>query len=145
MDPALMAGLPPTPSVPAARTPGRRGWVAGALGSFLCGLGQLYAGHWRRALAFLLGDAVGFVACLLAFVHIHTEPLNLWLPVVVYLGYRLWALVDGVLLARRVAAGFRRRWFTRWYVYVCLAKTIAVSMDPQTGETRWDRGGKVIR
>ncbi|MHC4137003.1 MAG: signal peptidase I [Planctomycetota bacterium] len=111
--------MPPTPPCPPRRHVGRRGWVAGLLSFFLCGLGQLYAGSWRRALAFYAVDLVVQVGALLSLVHVRTEPLNLYLPLGVYLLYRAAVIVDAVRVARR-AGGFRRRWFVRWPIYVAL-------------------------
>lgn len=119
MDPAVLAGMPPTPSCPPRQVPGRRGWVAGLLSFFLCGLGQLYAGSWRRALAFYVGDLVVQVGALLAFVHVRTEPFKLYPPIGVYLFYRVVVIVDAVRVARR-AEEFRFRRFIRWPVYLVL-------------------------
>lgn len=119
MDPAVLAGMPPTPSCPPRQVPGRRGWVAGLLSFLLCGVGQLYAGCWRRALAFYVGDLVVQVGALLAFVHVRTEPFNLYPPLAVYLLYRVVVIVDAVRLARH-AEEFRFRWFIRWPIYLVL-------------------------
>ena len=121
MDPATTDAYPTffDRSTPARRHLGRRGWIAGALSFLLCGLGQLYAGRWRQALAFFLADLLVFLACLLAFLHVRIEPLNLYLPLSAYLAYRVWVIVNAVRTARR-AKGFRWRWFARWFAYVTL-------------------------
>jgi len=133
MEPAEMAGMPPTLHDPWPRVradAGRRGWVAGLLSLLLCGLGQLYAGNWQRALVFYVGTVIVQTGGLLVFVHLRTEPLNLYLPLGVYLLYRAVVIVDAVRVARR-AAEFRRRWFIRWPVYVALVASCLYVGDLQ--------------
>jgi signal peptidase I len=105
------------PATPTSRGPHRKGWVAALLSLLLSGLGHLYAGSWRRALAFFVGVSVIQVGGLLTLMHLRTEPLNFYLPLSVYLLYRVTVIVDAVRVARRAPA-FRWPWYFRWPVYL---------------------------
>ncbi len=99
--------------------PQRSGWIAGILSFIFCGLGQVYAGRWRRALAFYLIDFPVTYGCMLAAMHVWVDGINLWAAFGAYFVYRAWVIVDAVRVARR-APGFRSRWIVRWPAYVAL-------------------------
>lgn len=83
------------------------------------GVGQLYSGRWRRAVAFILGLPV---LALLAAVWLVTVPLavaNL-LPALLLLGLQLVAIVDAARGARS-AVRIGRPWYTQGLVCTALA------------------------
>jgi signal peptidase I len=126
----------PTPSTDHARRP----WVAALFSLFVPGLGQLYAGRWKRA-------AVAFVVTwfffLLVFWMIRFAPGRLAVASMVFSVLVAFAvIVDGYRCARRADSPYAPARYNRWYVYmgaitasVLLLNPIKVSKEI-FGETR---------
>lgn len=95
----------------------RKPWLAALLSLWLPGLGQLYAGAWKRAI--FLPFAVPLLFWSAAFTGLpKTFPgFLLWLALIplCYLAV-LW---DAIRLAR-VGRDYHLRWFNRWYLYLAL-------------------------
>ena len=114
------------PAPTAIRPPLKRHfWLAALLSLLLPGLGQLYAGRWRRALAFFFVNALidfPFLLGLWSYATILDRPAGFWFAAAMGLGvvlFRLFAIVDAALVARR-ARSTSRAAYQRWYLYVAL-------------------------
>ncbi len=105
-----VAPEPPVPRIP---------WIAALLTVPLAGLGHLYAGAPRRALAAWL---LAFVTIMLVFplaVALPTQ-VGFAVPWVLLLSLEAALITDAVRTARRASPTFVPRPYNRWYVYVCL-------------------------
>lgn len=114
------------PAPAASRLPPRRhGWLAAFLSLLLPGLGQLYAGRWRRALGFFVVSGLVDFPLLFGtwtFAALLQRPAGFWLAATVGIGivlFRLAAIVDAALVARRAP---RRPLaaYQRWYLYIAI-------------------------
>lgn len=99
------------------RTKPPKPWAAALLTLAALGLGQLYAGVWRRA----LGVWTGYVAlvALLAHAGPMRSPEGLAAALAVLTGYVVWAMLDAARLAHR-PVGRKPRTFNHWWVYLGL-------------------------
>ena len=97
----------------------RRQWVAGLLSLLVAGLGQVYAGRWRRGLAlYALGWPLVYLACASL-----VWPVGFWVPLTLFALLVLWRVFivgDAVGLAARAPVPYRLRPYNRWYVYVAI-------------------------
>lgn len=107
-----------TPSIPDTPVRNRRPprpWLAFFLGLWAPGLGQAYAGAWRR------GAVIWIMAMALAVAAFHSPVAATFAGLVVWMltaaAFTIWALVDGARQARARRGEARGRW-NRWYVYV---------------------------
>lgn len=92
-----------------------RPWLAVILGLWAPGLGQVYAGAWRRGTV-IWGVAMGVgVAIFYSPVTATFAGLALW--TVAGTAFTIWTLADGARQARARRGEARGRW-NRWYVYV---------------------------
>lgn len=112
---------PPAPRLP----PRSHWWLAAFLSFLLPGLGQLYAGRWQRALAFVIVIALFKFPIsfgLWSFADLLQQPGGFWLAASIEFGivlFRLVAIVDAALVARRASRGPLAA-YQRWYVYVAM-------------------------
>jgi signal peptidase I len=92
---------------------------AGAVLLTLCvtGLGHLYAGRPRAALAFVLAGHLYGVALLLLILS-RPSAAELLLAVVIGVLLVLTAIVHSSLAAKRAAQPYELRWYNRWWIYV---------------------------
>lgn len=104
------------PSAPRALRP-RKPWLAGLLSLWLPGLGQLYAGSWKRALLLAFGYPLLLWVLALAGLLKTFAGFVAWLSVIpLYYGWVIW---DAVRLARS-RRDHRLKPFNRWYLYLGL-------------------------
>lgn len=110
----------------AADRPRRRLWWLAALLSLLApGVGQLYAGRWRRAVVFLLATAfmdLSFILGIWSFAPVLTQPNGFWFAAAIVAGlvsFRIVAIVDAAIVAWRAPARPLAP-YQRWYVYIVL-------------------------
>jgi signal peptidase I len=110
-----------------APTKRRNPWIAALLSLFVSGLGQLYNGQPARAAVFL-GVAVMFmVVFALSIPTTFGIFIALVVAMVAIVGWKIAALVDAFLQARRRGA-IALAFYNRWYVY--LAVVIALTVAP---------------
>lgn len=93
----------------------RRPWIAALFSLLISGLGQLYDGRPRRALAVYAAPIVLVFILFLIGLHRTFPGLVILLTLVVL--FRLWVVWDAAAIARR-SPGYIPRWFNRWYVYL---------------------------
>ena len=93
-------------------------WLAALLSLLLfAGLGQAYAGRWRRALLFFIGELVCQALGLGILLHLGVATVNVALGFGLVLAYRACAAVD----AARVTEGSHGvRAYVRWPIYLAL-------------------------
>jgi signal peptidase I len=111
-----------------ARTKRRRPLLAALLSLLIPGLGQLYAGRAIRALLFLTVTAFmtavgGYRLLPLDDVFLFHRGVELLVGLVIaVVAFRIFAIVDAILVARRAGMAVLRA-FQHWYVYVgvCIA------------------------
>lgn len=106
----------------------RRPWLAALLALLLSGLGQLYAGEPRRALAVYLGS-VALLAGSILIALPKTFP-GLIAFVLAELSYRLWSMWDAARIARR-KQDYLLQPFNRWYWYVAAVLVLNVLVGPR--------------
>lgn len=117
-----MSALAPTAK---ERPRHRRWWLAAFLSLLLPGLGQLYAGRWRRALVFILATALfdlSFILGFWSFAQVLAHPNGFRFFAAIGLGFvvfRIVTIVDAALVAWRTPAEAPAP-YQRWYVYVAL-------------------------
>lgn len=93
----------------------RRWWVAALLGLlFPLGLGQLYNGQWKKAVGVVLATCALSLA---GFALVMWGP-HPWLGLSLLPLVPMLSVVDAAVTARRLGAGYRRRFCNRWYVYL---------------------------
>ena len=103
----------------------RRWWLAAFLSLLLPGLGQLYAGRWQRAIAFVTVIALfkfPISVGLWSFADLLQQPGGFWLSASIEFGIvfvRLVAIVDAALVARRASQGSLAD-YQRWYIYLAI-------------------------
>jgi signal peptidase I len=109
-------------------TRARKPWLAALLSLVTPGLGQLYAGRWRRGLVIFTAS---FVTNLSAIYSILFAPGRIAL-VLLALSALPWivAIVDGYLCARAAPAAYVVQPFNRWYVYTGLFLVSATILSP---------------
>lgn len=95
----------------------RRPWIAAALTLLTPGLGQLYAGEMRRAVAVFLGY-LGLLAGLLV-LKVSRNFLGLILFALALLSCLLWVTWDAARIARDRPV-YTLRPFNRWYLYLVI-------------------------
>jgi signal peptidase I len=105
----------------------RKPWAAGLLSLWQPGIGQLYSGHWKRALALWLAGLLGLFALVAAGLPKTFPGLVAWLALAAL--YVLFLVWDAVRLARRAPADYRLRRFNRWYVYLILGFAALFAAD----------------
>src|SRR5215213_5747697 len=95
----------------------RRAWIAAVLTLVYPGLGQLYGGQPKRALAVYLGGIMLLTAFLIS-----GAPKffgGLVALVLVMLLFLLWAIADAVRIARQ-SRDYVLKPFNRWYLYLAV-------------------------
>lgn len=95
----------------------RRPWVAAVLNIVLTGLGHLYVGEPRRAIAFFAIFVASVVVALLTILYVPFAPFNVFVPFALVLFVWVYAIGDGVACARR-AGEFSLKPYNRWWVYL---------------------------
>jgi hypothetical protein len=102
-------------SVEEGPTPSRRAdpFLAGLFSLLWAGMGQLYAGNWRKALFFVIAAPVVTALARILIVTIPVTRANL-LPILMPLGLQLAAIVDAFREARRPQMDGGRAWYGRW-------------------------------
>jgi signal peptidase I len=93
----------------------RRPWIAALFSLIVPGLGQLYDGRPRRALALYAAPTVLILILFLIELQKTFPGLVILLTLVVL--FRLWVVWDAAAIARR-SPGYVPRWFNRWYIYL---------------------------
>lgn len=93
--------------------------AAALLSLCLMGLGQLYNGQRRRAIVFLALDILPYVlvVTMSGFLLSFQGIMIFYLAMSIFLGIRIFSVVDAFRGARRVGAMALQR-YNRWYVYV---------------------------
>jgi signal peptidase I len=98
----------------------RRPWLAALLSLLgVSGLGQLYNGTPRKAVAFMLGIPAAAILLIWTMTWAPGPPLNIVLPVFALLGLQAWCAVDAARDARRLRDQ-PRPWHSRWYSCVAV-------------------------
>jgi len=95
----------------------RKPWLAALLSLALAGLGHLYAGSPRRAVAFFGGELVTTLVWLFLLVSWHFAPWNMIVATVAFLGWRLLAAVNAFRYAARQPARAGCPAWIRWPAY----------------------------
>lgn len=95
----------------------RKPWLAALLSLTLAGIGHLYAGNPRRAVAFFGGELVTALLLLILLVYWPFAPWNLIVGAIVFQGWRIAAAVDAFRYAARQPACAGRSPWIRWPVY----------------------------
>jgi signal peptidase I len=95
----------------------RKAWLAALLSLLLSGLGHLYAGRWRRAGVFVVGELVATLTYLLLLTYWTSAPWNVAIGFVVFFGWRVVAAADAYRVAARAAPCVGRPAWIRWPVY----------------------------
>lgn len=115
----------------------RSPFLAALLSIIFLGLGQLYAGRWRRALLFSavnLATYWSFAFGILPLDRLLLLPAGFWLTAAVLAAAVAWWIVgvaDAFIVARRAGTQTLRR-FQRWHVYVGVACAI-LALDALPG------------
>jgi signal peptidase I len=102
-----------TPSQPRPR----KQWLAGVLNVLTPGLGHLYAGSPRRALARYVGVVVVGSAVIALVIFGPVGRLTTPILFAGIIGLYAWLVIDGVRAARAAAPDYVLRRYNRWYVY----------------------------
>lgn len=106
----------------------RRAWLAALLSLLVPGLGQLYAGRPKRALAIYLGN-VGIIAGFMA-----TGLLKVFAGliafVLAFLAFYLWSIWDAARIAHR-GRDYVLQPFNRWYWYLAAWLIVSFLIAPQ--------------
>lgn len=113
---------------PKVATKPRKPWLAALLALILSGLGQLYAGEPRRALAVYLGSVALLAAALVTVLPKTFSGLIVF--VLAELSYRLWSMWDSARIARR-KQDYVLEPFNRWYWYVAAVLVLNVFIGPR--------------
>ncbi len=133
----------------------RHWWLAGILSLLLPGLGQLYAGHWRRAVGFFIVNALidfPFLLGLWSYAALLDRPGGFWLAATVGIGvvlFRIVAIVDAAFVASHTPRGLLAP-YQRWYLYVAIlfawnAPGLAGMSYPDSGTESYSiPGGSMI-
>jgi len=105
----------------------RKGWIAGLLSFLLPGLGQIYNGQGTKGLVILAVLFLASPVCSLYLKHGAGVPFLSAMALGV-VAFKLFAIVDAVINARRIAEDFEPRRYNRWYAYLGLfAFSVALS------------------
>jgi signal peptidase I len=104
----------------------RRPWLAALLSLLSPGIGQLYAGRGRRALALLLFYSPVELAIGLLAVLLRVPVVNLLVPALLMIGLRLVVALDAAHCARTLVSYTSVPVFSRWYS--CLAGFVMVGV-----------------
>jgi len=105
----------------------RRPWAAGLLSLAGLGLGQIYNGQVKKALAFHL--LVWLVLSVYLTIDSWSTFKGLILLLVLYALLRLASLADALLVARK-RTGYYLKKYNRWYVYLALTCFLALVVNP---------------
>lgn len=95
----------------------RKPGVALILSLLFPGLGQIYNGQIGKALIFLI--LMLFVPIILAFVFVILSfPLNLIIPLILFLVLLIYIVGDAYVNARRLGEGYQLKFCNKWYFYL---------------------------
>jgi len=127
-----MNASPPVDDVTARATPSRRrrAWLAAILTFAVSGLGQLYAGRWRRAALIFLSSSAFAIAFTLAWLRRPTFALLVWALLLIPVA-KIGFIVDAARVARAAPVPFPLKAYTRWYVYVVVWLVAAFVISPR--------------
>ena len=106
----------------------RKPWLAALLSLPLAGLGHLYAGAPRKAVAFFAGELGARLVFVLLLIYWASAPWNLLLGSAVSLGWLFWAAANAYRYAARATACVGRSAWMRWPAYVVIY--LAASYGP---------------
>lgn len=95
----------------------RNPWVAALLSIALPGLGHVYVGEPRRGIVLWAALVVTALASFFILLQVDIAPLNMLVPLAVFLGMWLYVHVDAIIRARRTTE-FSVRAYNRWWVYL---------------------------
>lgn len=121
--------LPVPESVDAPQSGIRRPWVAAVLSLLGPGVGHLYAGAPRRAVAWGVASVMAAPVVLSAAMLL---PAGIQLALILALIVALPVSVawDSARVARRSGSAYHRRWYNRWYVYLTLVLVSSYAIHP---------------
>lgn len=104
-------------------SPRRKPWIAGLLSGLQPGLGQLYNGQYRKAIALALLPylVVGPVSLwLFVYAPLH-PPYNVLLPVLFFVAVFVAIVRDATRVARQQGDTYQLRSYNKWYIYFTFA------------------------
>jgi len=96
----------------------RKGWPAALLSLFMPGLGHLYCGKPLAGILYFLGMIVIDNAAIAILVHLDLPPYNVFIPILIFLIYRIYVIISACGTAAKVSAEYAASWYNQFFVYL---------------------------